>query len=201
MKPVIIGVDEAGRGPLAGAVVAGAVVLHPEKSIAGLRDSKKLSSKQRDALAIEIRSKAWGWSVAQASVEEIDKLNILKATLLAMHRAVDAVVATMNIEPRRVHVLVDGNRLPVWSYQATAIVKGDASEPAISAASILAKTQRDADLLELHQRFPMYGFDAHMGYPTAFHLAKLVEFGPCHAHRKSFGPVKALLTDSQKTLF
>jgi ribonuclease HII len=201
LKSIIVGVDEAGRGPLAGAVVAGAVILDAKQPIAGLKDSKKLSSKQREALAVEIKAKAQAWSVAQASVEEIDRLNILKATLLAMHRSVDALIAKMNIEPRQVHVLVDGNRLPLWPYQATAIVKGDATEAAISAASILAKTQRDADLLELHQAFPMYGFDAHMGYPTAFHLAKLIEFGPCHAHRKSFGPVKALLTDSQKTLF
>ncbi len=181
------GVDEAGRGPLAGPVVAAAVVLDPAHPIPGLADSKKLSAAKRDALAIEIRAHASAWAVAEASVEEIDRLNILGATLLAMQRAVQA------IDPAPELVLVDGNRLPRLALPARAIVQGDALVPAISAASILAKTVRDAMLDDLDQRFPGYGFAIHRGYPTPAHLAALKKLGPTIEHRRSFGPVRALL--------
>lgn len=184
---LIAGVDEAGRGPLAGPVVAAAVILDDRHAIKGLADSKKLSARRREALFDEIRAKALCCSVAQASVEEIDELNILQATLLAMRRA----VMGLRLPPKL--VLVDGNRLPVLDIRAEAIVKGDDKVPAISAASILAKVTRDRWCLEYHQQFPQYGFDQHKGYGTADHLAALRLHGPCPQHRRTFRPVTDLL--------
>lgn len=180
------GVDEAGRGPLAGPVVAAAVILDPSNPIAGLNDSKKLSAKRRECLAIEIRAKALAWAVAEASVEEIDRINILQASLLAMRRAVEA----LHIPPEL--ALIDGNRCPELPCPASAIVGGDGKVASIAAASILAKTVRDAGMLEMHEIYPMYGFDRHMGYPTAVHLAALKEHGPCPEHRRSYAPVARL---------
>lgn len=180
---LIAGVDEAGRGPLAGPVVAAAVILDDKQPIVGLADSKKLSAARRDRLYDEIRAKALCCCVAEASVEEIDRLNILQATLLAMQRA----VAGLRLKPAL--VLVDGNRLPVLDVRAEAIVKGDAKVQAISAASILAKVTRDRGLAALHEQFPFYGFDQHKGYGTAQHLEALNAHGPCVAHRLSFAPV------------
>ena len=179
--------DEAGRGPLAGPVVAAAVILDELRPIQGLADSKKLSARRREALFDEIRAKALCCSIAQASVEEIDELNILQATLLAMRRA----VMGLRLPPKL--VLVDGNRLPVLDIRAEAIVKGDDKVPAISAASILAKVTRDRWCLEYHQQFPQYGFDQHKGYGTADHLAALRLHGPCPQHRRTFRPVTDLL--------
>lgn len=187
LQRLVAGVDEAGRGPLAGDVYAAAVILDTRYPITGLTDSKKLSERQRDALAVLIRERAHAWSIATASVQEIDELNILQATLLAMQRAVQGLACVPH------EVIVDGNRLPILSVPARAIVKGDLTEPAISAASILAKTARDASLLELHAKYPEYGFEAHKGYGTALHLARLREFGPCPAHRVSFAPVRACM--------
>lgn len=184
---LIAGVDEAGRGPLAGPVVAAAVILDDRHAIKGLADSKKLSARRREALFDEIRAKALCCSVAQASVEEIDEFNILQATLLAMRRA----VMGLRLPPKL--VLVDGNRLPVLDIRAEAIVKGDDKVPAISAASILAKVTRDRWCLEYHQQFPQYGFDQHKGYGTADHLAALRLHGPCPQHRRTFRPVTDLL--------
>lgn len=185
--PGIAGVDEVGRGPLAGDVVAAAVILDPDQPIAGLRDSKKLSEARRESLAEEIRHRALAWSIARATVAEIDTLNILQASLLAMHRAVRALV------PQPVYVLVDGNRLPRWEYAAEPVVKGDDRVPAIAAASILAKVQRDSELIELDARYPAYGFARHKGYPTAAHLDALREHGVSPVHRRSFAPVRELL--------
>lgn len=176
-----------GRGPLAGDVVAAAVILDPHQPIVGLMDSKKLSEKKRELLAIEIKAKAIAWSVARASVAEIDELNILQASLLAMKRAVEGLA----VQPD--HVAVDGNRLPRWHYSAKAIVKGDSLVAEISAASILAKVQRDGEMLELHQQFPHYGLDQHKGYPTAQHLAAIAEHGVTAFYRKSFAPVRKIL--------
>ncbi|HEU4622933.1 MAG TPA: ribonuclease HII [Burkholderiaceae bacterium] len=181
------GIDEAGRGPLAGPVVAAAVILDPEKPIAGLADSKVLSPARRNALAIEIRERAVAWCVAEASVEEIDTINILQATLLAMRRAVQGLSVTPEL------ALIDGNQLPRINVRAQAVVKGDARVPAISAASILAKTVRDAMLDDLHEQHPMYGFDQHRGYGTQAHLSALIAHGPCMHHRRSFAPVAAAL--------
>lgn len=186
----VCGVDEAGRGPLAGPVVAAAVILDPGRTIAGLRDSKQLSSTARERLAARIRAEAVAVSVASASVEEIDALNILQATLLAMQRAV------AGLRPAPQAALVDGDRVPPLPIPARAVVRGDRSEPAISAASIVAKTHRDALMRELHRRFPGYGFDAHAGYPTPAHLAALRALGPCAAHRRSFAPVAACARNS-----
>ena len=185
--PGIAGVDEVGRGPLAGDVVAAAVILDPERPIEGLRDSKKLSAARREELAVVIRQSALAWSVARASVAEIDALNILQASLLAMHRAVQA------LNPQPGYVLVDGNRLPRWDYASEPVVKGDDRVPAIAAASILAKVQRDAELVALEREYPGYGFAAHKGYPTAAHLAALQTLGVTPHHRRSFAPVRALL--------
>lgn len=182
------GVDEAGRGPLAGPVVAAAVILDPAKPIAGLNDSKKLSAKRRAALAVEIRAKALAWAVAEASVEEIDRINILQASLLAMRRAVDL----LTIAPT--HALIDGNCCPALSCSSEAIVGGDGQVASIAAASILAKTVRDAGMLQLHANYPMYGFDRHMGYPTALHLAALLEHGVSPVHRRSYAPVARLIS-------
>lgn len=185
--PGLAGVDEVGRGPLAGDVVAAAVILDPARPIEGLRDSKKLSPGRREELAARIRERAVAWCVARASVAEIDKLNILQAALLAMHRAVQG------LAPQPGYVLVDGNRLPRWEYASEPVVGGDDRVPAIAAASILAKVQRDGELLELEQRYPGYGFAAHKGYPTPAHLKALRELGVTPVHRRSFAPVKALL--------
>ncbi len=184
---LIAGVDEAGRGPLAGPVVAAAVMLDQLKPIRGLKDSKKLSARARERLFDEIRAKALCCCIAQASVEEIDRLNILQATLLAMSRAVDG----LRLKPHK--VLVDGNRLPVLKVVAEAIVKGDAKVKAISAASILAKVHRDRLCQSLHSEHPQYGFDGHKGYATAAHLAALREHGACAQHRRSFAPVREAL--------
>lgn len=177
------GVDEAGRGPLAGPVVAAAVILDDLKPIAGLNDSKKLTAKRRERLFDEIRARALCFSIAQASVEEIDRLNILQATLLAMKRAVEG----LRLKPQM--VLVDGNRLPALTIRAEAIVQGDALVPAISAASILAKVHRDQLCAQMHERYPVYGFDRHKGYGTAQHLAALQAHGPADCHRMTFAPV------------
>jgi len=184
---LIAGVDEAGRGPLAGPVVAAAVILDELAPIKGLKDSKVLTERARARLFDEIRAKALCCSIAQASVEEIDRLNILQATMLAMRRAVDG----LRLRPHK--VLVDGNRLPELTMAAEAIVKGDAKVRAISAASILAKVYRDRLCLELHAQHPQYGFDGHKGYPTPAHLAALREHGACAEHRRSFAPVRAVL--------
>ena len=183
---LIAGVDEAGRGPLAGPVVAAAVILDELRPIKGLKDSKVMTARARERLFDEIRAKALCCSIAQASVEEIDTLNILQATMLAMQRAVDG----LRLRPH--HVLVDGNRLPVLKVQAEAIVKGDAKVKAISAASILAKVYRDRLCVALHEQHPQYGFDGHKGYPTPAHLAALREHGACAQHRRSFAPVRAV---------
>ena len=187
---LLAGVDEAGRGPLAGPVVAAAVILDDLQPIRGLDDSKKLSARTRERLFDEIRAKALCCGIAEASVEEIDRLNILQATLLAMRRAVDG----LRLRPHR--VLVDGNRLPVLPMLAQAIVQGDSKVKAIAAASILAKVHRDRLCLALHERHPQYGFDGHKGYPTAAHLAALREHGACEVHRRSFAPVRAVLVVS-----
>jgi len=184
---LVAGVDEAGRGPLAGPVVAAAVILDERRPIGGLKDSKELTPLKRERLFDEIHAKALCLSIAQASVEEIDTLNILQATLLAMRRAVEG----LRLRPNK--VLVDGNRLPVLKIAAEAIVQGDAKIKAISAASILAKVFRDRLCQELHQQHPQYGFDGHKGYPTPEHLAALKAHGVCPHHRRSFAPVRALL--------
>ena len=180
---LVAGVDEAGRGPLAGPVVAAAVILDPARPIAGLADSKQLTAQRRESLFALIQQRAQAWCVAEASREAIDRPHILQATMLAMRRAVEGLA----IEPAR--VLVDGNRLPPLAIAAEAIVKGDAKVAAISAASILAKVTRDHWCLELHARYSHYGFDRHKGYGTAEHLAALGEWGPCPEHRRSFAPV------------
>jgi ribonuclease HII len=187
VKQNFCGVDEAGRGPLAGPVYAAAVVLDPMRPILGLADSKTLSEARRDRLAQEIREFALAWAIASASVEEIDRLNILQASLLAMQRAVTG----LSIIPDE--ALIDGNRCPLLSIPARAIVRGDASVAAISAASILAKTARDAEMVGMHAMYPQYGFDRHKGYPTADHLAALRRHGAAVVHRRSFAPVRAVL--------
>ncbi len=183
----LAGVDEVGRGPLAGKVVAAAVILDPQYPIEGLRDSKKLSPSRRDELAKIIRERALAWSIASASVAEIDEINILQASLLAMHRAVGA----LNPEPE--YVLVDGNRLPQWDYASEPVIGGDDRVPAIAAASILAKVHRDNELVALDSVYPGYGFAAHKGYPTARHLKALQTLGVTPIHRRSFTPVKKIL--------
>lgn len=186
---LLCGVDEAGRGPLCGPVVAAAVILDPARPIVGLADSKKLSEKRRNALAIEIREKALAWCIAEASVAEIDRLNILHATMLAMQRA----VAGLSVVPARVQV--DGNRCPRLDVPCEAVVKGDSLVAEISAASILAKTARDALLVELDRRYPQYGLAGHKGYPTAAHLAALKAHGACEIYRTSFGPVRDIIAN------
>ena len=188
---LVAGVDEAGRGPLAGPVVAAAVILDDLHPIAGLADSKKLTAARREKLYDEIRAKALCCSIAEASVEEIDQLNILQATLLAMRRAV------MGLRLKPAMVLVDGNRLPVLDVPAEAIVKGDALVPAISAASILAKVHRDRWCAQVHGDFPQYGFAGHKGYGTAAHMAALQEHGACIHHRRSFAPVAQNLLEQE----
>jgi ribonuclease HII len=183
----LAGVDEVGRGPLAGEVVAAAVMLDPHRPIDGLRDSKKLSVSRREELAQVIMERALAWSIASASVDEIDELNILQASLLAMHRAVQA------LNPQPEYVLVDGNRLPRWHYASQAIVRGDDRVPAIAAASILAKVHRDRALIDMETLYPGYGFAAHKGYPTPTHLQALQTLGVTPVHRRSFAPVKKIL--------
>ncbi len=185
---LIAGVDEAGRGPLAGPVVAAAVILNPARPIAGLADSKTLSETRREQLAAEIRAHALAWALGRADVAEIDQINILQASLLAMRRAVEA----LRIAPGQVRV--DGKQCPAGlTCPCQAIIKGDATVPAISAASILAKVARDAELRELHDRYPVYGFARHKGYPTLAHREALRRFGPCPEHRRSFAPVAAVI--------
>jgi ribonuclease HII len=186
---LIAGVDEAGRGPLAGPVVAAAVILDELNPIKGLNDSKKLTPATRERLFDEIRAKALCCAIAEATVEEIDTLNILQATMLAMRRAVEG----LRLKPAK--VLVDGNRLPVLKIAAEAIIQGDAKVKAISAASILAKVHRDRLCLALHEQHPQYGFDGHKGYPTPEHLAALRAHGACVFHRRSFAPVREALGD------
>ena len=187
LEEIICGVDEAGRGPLAGPVFAAAVILDRERPIDGLRDSKKLNEARRDELAPLIRQHAIAWAVAQASEAEIDRLNILQASLLAMKRAVYALSTVPTL------ALVDGNKCPVMRIQSIAIVDGDDKIESISAASILAKTARDAALVKLHKKYPQYGFDQHKGYGTALHLERLREHGACPVHRRSFAPVREIL--------
>lgn len=185
---LICGVDEVGRGPLAGPVVAAAVILDPRRPITGLADSKKLSERRREALAATIRSQALAWALGRAEVAEIDRLNILHASLLAMRRAVQG------LTPAPQHALIDGNRLPPeLPCSAQAIIGGDASEPSISAASILAKVARDAELIALDARYPGYGLARHKGYPTADHLAALERLGVTEIHRRTFAPVRRQL--------
>jgi len=186
-EELICGVDEAGRGPLAGPVFAAAVILDPNRPIKGLRDSKKLNEAQRDALAIEIKAHALAWSIAQSSEQEIDQINILQATMLAMRRAVEG----LSTQPTL--ALIDGNRCPVMTVRSEAIVKGDDKVAAISAASILAKTARDAALMVLHLQYPQYAFDQHKGYPTTLHIERLQAHGVSPVHRKSYAPVRALI--------
>jgi len=187
MHALICGVDEAGRGPLAGPVYAAAVVLNPLARVNGLADSKVLSERTRELLAEEIMGKALAWAVTSASVEEIDELNILQATMLAMKRAIDAISLSFD------EVQVDGNRCPVVNVPIRAIVRGDATVAAISAASILAKTARDAEMLRLHHIYPGYGLDRHKGYPTKDHIAAIARNGVLPIHRRTFGPVKKAL--------
>ncbi|MBI0328078.1 ribonuclease HII [Burkholderia plantarii] len=182
---IVCGVDEAGRGPLAGPVVAAAVILDPARPIVGLDDSKALSAKKREQLYIEIVERAQAYCVASASVEEIDTLNILHATMLAMKRAVEGLAVLPTLAK------IDGNRCPTLAIRSEAIIGGDALVPSISAASILAKVTRDRMLVDLHASFPLYGFDVHAGYGTPKHLAALREHGPCEHHRRSFAPVRA----------
>ncbi|HHR5900665.1 TPA: ribonuclease HII [Providencia alcalifaciens] len=184
---LIAGVDEVGRGPLVGAVVTAAVILDPNNPIEGLADSKKLSEKKREKLFDEIKEKALCWCIGRAEPEEIDQLNILHATMLAMQRAVEG----LSIKPE--FVLVDGNRCPKLDMPSQAVVKGDSLVQEISAASILAKVVRDREMVELDKAFPEYGFAKHKGYPTAYHLEKLAEFGATEFHRKSFAPVRRAL--------
>lgn len=186
---LVSGVDEVGRGPLAGPVVAAAVILHPEQPISGLADSKKLSEKRREQLAQAIRDKALCWALGRAEVEEIDQLNILHASLLAMRRAVESLALVPG------HALIDGNRCPELPCSAEAVVGGDASVPSISAASILAKVARDHEMVELDKLYPGYGLARHKGYPTRVHLEALMRLGISPIHRRSFAPVRRLLTD------
>jgi ribonuclease HII len=188
----ICGVDEAGRGPLVGSVVAGAVVLDPNQPIIGLRDSKKLSPARREQLYAEIMQKARAWGVGQASPSEIDTLNILQATMLAMRRAIEALSERLGEWPSK--ALIDGNRCPILPIASEAIIKGDAKEPAISAASIIAKVTRDQQMQALHTQYPQYGFNQHMGYPTEVHMQALKQYGPCEEHRRTFAPVRNLIS-------
>lgn len=188
---LICGVDEAGRGPLAGAVYAAAVILNPQRPIAGLADSKKLSEKKRDLLSAEIKQHALAWAIASSSVEEIDAINILQASLLAMARAIEQLQLQFNITPDLVQV--DGNKCPKINLPCEAIVQGDSKVQAISAASILAKVARDSELYALDKQYPQYGFAKHKGYPTALHLQMLALHGVSAIHRLSYAPVKRLL--------
>ncbi len=188
---LVAGVDEAGRGPLAGNVVAAAVILDPDRKIDGLADSKVVSEQKREELAVLIRERSLAWAVAEANVREIDQLNILHASMLAMARAIEQLSTAPN------HCLIDGNRCPVTPFNCQAVIKGDALVQEISAASILAKVARDASMHELHEVYPQYGFDSHKGYPTRQHLAAIKEHGVLEQHRRSFGPVQAAIAASQ----
>ena len=192
---LICGVDEAGRGPLAGSVYAAAVILDAKNPIKGLADSKKLTEKKRDFLSAEIKQKALAWGIASCSAQEIDEINILQASLIAMKRAIETMQAQFNITPDMGEILVqvDGNKCPKISLPCEAIVKGDSKVQAISAASILAKVARDAELYELDKIYPLYGFARHKGYPTAVHLLALQEHGICPQHRLSYAPVRMLI--------
>ncbi|WP_229007586.1 ribonuclease HII [Methylophilus sp. Leaf408] len=187
----LCGIDEAGRGPLAGAVYAAAVILNPERPIPGLADSKKISEAKRNSLTIEIKAHALAWGIASVSAQEIDEINILQASMLAMQRAYLAMVNDFDMHATLIQV--DGNRRPKFDLPCEAIVKGDSKVAEISAASILAKTARDASLLELDTQYPQYGFAQHKGYPTALHLERLAEYGVTTEHRRSYAPVKKLL--------
>lgn len=190
VEELVAGVDEVGRGPLCGAVVTAAVILDPARPILGLNDSKKLTEARRELLFDEIREKALSWCIARAEVEEIDQLNILHATMLAMQRA----VAGLHITPRL--ALIDGNRCPQLAVPSAAVVRGDSKVPAIAAASILAKVSRDREMQALDRQYPGYGIAGHKGYPTAVHLEALQRLGPTPVHRRSFGPVRRLLEQS-----
>lgn len=185
--PDVCGVDEAGRGPLAGPVYAAAVVLDPTRPVAGLRDSKRLSARQRERLAVLVRQQAAGWAIASASAAEIDRIDILQASLLAMCRAVRALACPPAL------VRVDGKHAPLLDVPVETVIGGDDSDPAIAAASILAKTARDEYMRRIHAAYPAYGFDRHKGYPTAAHLECLARLGPCEHHRRSFAPVRRAL--------
>jgi len=195
MNVLICGIDEAGRGPLVGNVLAGAVILDPQRPISGLADSKKLSPKKRSILYEAILQNALAWGIGQASPAEIDSINILQASMLAMQRALEHLLSHSSVIPD--HILVDGNRTPNFAIPCNAIIGGDATEPAISAASILAKVTRDREMHLLHQQYPQYGFDQHMGYPTQMHLQKIQELGLIPGYRTTFGPVKRLLDEGQ----
>lgn len=186
----VAGVDEAGRGPLAGPVIAAAVILDPDNPIEGLRDSKCLSASRRDVLYDEIRGRALAWAVGRAEVEEIDRINILQATMLAMRRAVEA------LEPFAEHALIDGNRCPELSCTSQAIIKGDSKVPAISAASIIAKVTRDREMVELDVRYPGYGLAQHKGYPSKAHIEALASLGVSPIHRRSYAPVRKIIEGS-----
>lgn len=192
MRHVLCGIDEAGRGPLAGAVYAAAVILNPESPIIGLADSKKLSESKRDALAVQIKAHALAWGVASVSAQEIDEINILQASLLAMQRAYQVMITQYGVHATLIQV--DGNRSPKFDIPCEAIVKGDSKVAEISAASILAKTARDASLLALDAQYPEYGFAQHKGYPTALHMQRLAQYGVTPEHRRSYGPVRKLIT-------
>ncbi|WP_137885120.1 ribonuclease HII [Pseudomonas sp. 2FE] len=187
VEELVAGVDEVGRGPLCGAVVTAAVILDPRRPILGLNDSKKLSEARRETLFDEIREKALAWYIARAEVEEIDRLNILHATLLAMQRAVEGLSVTPKL------ALIDGNRCPQLAVPSAAVIKGDSQVPAIAAASILAKVSRDREMLVLDAQYPGYGLAGHKGYPTPLHLEALQRLGPTPIHRRSFAPVRKLL--------
>ena len=189
---LVAGVDEVGRGPLAGPVVTAAVILDPENPVEGLMDSKKLSEKRREELAVLIKDNSLAWSIGRAEVEEIDEINILQATMLAMQRAVSG------LSPAPEHVLVDGNRCPKFSCTAEAIIKGDGLVPAISAASIIAKVSRDNEMKELDVLYPGYGLAGHKGYPTQAHRDALMELGVTSIHRRSFGPVRRAIETSHR---
>jgi ribonuclease HII len=191
---LLAGVDEVGRGPLAGDVVTAAVILDPNNPITGLADSKKLTERRRQQLAIEIREKALFWHIARASIVEIDQYNILQATMMAMVRAVDG------LELRPEYVAVDGNRMPDWNYSGETVVKGDAKVPAISAASIIAKVCRDNEMCMFDQQYPGYGFAAHKGYGTKQHIQAIKQLGPSPIHRHSFDPVRSMLTNKPLTM-
>ncbi|MFT6300281.1 MAG: ribonuclease HII [Saprospiraceae bacterium] len=183
---LLAGVDEVGRGPLAGDVIAAAVILDPKAPVPGLADSKKLSERRRKKLAAEIKKNALCWSIARSTIEEIDLFNILTATMIAMERAVSGLKTVPE------HVVVDGNRLPSWSYSSESIIKGDVNVPSISAASIIAKVYRDEEMFVLNQTYPGYGFDAHKGYGTKKHMEAIKKLGPSPIHRKSFEPIKSM---------
>lgn len=189
VQELVAGVDEVGRGPLCGAVVTAAVILDPARPILGLNDSKKLTEARREKLFDEICEKALSWCIARAEVEEIDQLNILQATMLAMQRAVEGLSVTPKL------ALIDGNRCPTLLVPSAAVVKGDSQVPAIAAASILAKVSRDREMQQLDQQYPGYGIAGHKGYPTPMHLEALRRLGPTPIHRRSFGPVRALLEE------